>query len=738
MNGAKVHPLSLLRRRQKKQVMRIVKVRSNKIAEAVDRLPASSTAVTVVSDLTRSPMTKRQVAGAIFNWMQCILMLVLMLSQLLTVVWSDSSASKTGVYGRNPELGNYAISGYNDEPYSDRMLLCLRRGRRFGVLSVNEALAARSTIVESTDGTAVNGYRVVTRTGLATEQNTRTAYAKTCSLINSTLEYMYSVCDSLGYTNLTRDGLRIVDGVYSTTVSRIPGSLPVIIMPYWDNGLGSRYAIPGWDGHACMFRLTGLYQEVLMKNAYLYTVNRTVRESKTIEWLQKPGGKWKHGWYEDMDGQRWYTDVVSTNPENSNGLTARWFDMQAQRELNCSHPGECTQQIISSHWGKSLLITLKLQWLNSVAIANGYRYGLFYYEYKGQNIVTCVYDMATFISDASVVLLLVQWMMSMYALQRGYWKGITPWHNAGIGCLANSYSFNTLPLAMLPRLKTILAAFHTIGCEFEGEQKALGDSWFVMYPAIVEIVLIFSSLLNFVTKVFRRRMRGWMIATTIILLSAMHYLRAHIGESKRFGFDGRLSTVVGSDEYDALSLSTFFTLSGALRMNGNVWSLLVMKLAILLLNVLPLLFSKNMSLKCKQSISHRCCGIEKALSVRACNVGGIGLSRMYESFNTRSGGDQDHQIVAMNAYELVRLGFVVVGDRYLMSWDNWIIMTSAAPLQGIYALWNHRILVFRVHRSKGNTDCPTFWVSLQPDLLRVNDPKLQSIRFWDIDARPIE
>lgn len=621
-------------------------------------------------------------------------MLALMLSQLLTVVWSDSNVTKYGVYGRDPLMGTYAISGYNDEPYSDRTLLCIRKGRRFSVVSVNEALAAKSVIVESTDGTAINGYRVVNRTGLAIQHDTRVAYPKTCTLLNSTLEYVYSVCESLGYTNLTRDNFRIVNDAYSETISRIPGSLPIIIMSFWDNGIGARYAIPGGDGHACMFRLTGLYQEP-MKNTYLYTVNRTVREAKTIEWLQKPGGQWKNGWYEDPEGLHWYSDVVNTNPENANGFSARWFDLLMQRELNCSHLGACAGQIITSHWGKSLLITLRLQWLTSVAIANGYRYGLFYYEYKGHNIVTCVYDMATFISDASVVLLLVQWMLSMYALQRSYWKGITPWYNAGIGCLANSYSFNNLSLAILPRLKTILATFHTIGCEFEGDQKALGDSWFVMYPAIVEIVLIFNSLLNVLAKVFRRRMRDGMVAATIILLSSMHYLRAHIGESKWFGFDGRISTVVVSDEYDELSLISFLSLSGALRMNGNVRSLLAMKLVILLLNVMPLLFSANMSLQSKMSMSHRCCGIEKALSVRACNVGGIGLSRMYDSLIDCD----DRVVVAMNAYELVRLGFVVVGNQYLMSWDNWIFMTSAAPLREIYALWNHRILVFKVYKS---------------------------------------
>lgn len=135
-----------------------------------------------------------------------------------------------------------------------------------------------------------------------------------------------------------------------------------------------------------------------------------------------------------------------------------------------------------------------------------------------EQIVSCVYDMVMLISNASVILLVAQWILSMYALQRDYWKGISPWHNAGIGCLANSNSFNALPLTMLPRLKLITAAFYTIGCEFEGDQKALSESWFVIYPSIVGIVFISSSLINFFAKVFRRRMDDWTITISIVLL----------------------------------------------------------------------------------------------------------------------------------------------------------------------------------------------------------------------------
>lgn len=78
-------------------------------------------------------------------------------------------------------------------------------------------------------------------------------YTNMCSQLNATMDQIFSTCTELGYANTTRDSLRIVDDVNSPTLFRIPNSLPVIIMPYWDNGPSSRYAVPGWDGQACMF-----------------------------------------------------------------------------------------------------------------------------------------------------------------------------------------------------------------------------------------------------------------------------------------------------------------------------------------------------------------------------------------------------------------------------------------------------------------------------------------------------
>lgn len=246
-----------------------------------------------------------------------------------------------------PLLGPYAIDGSNDEPHSDRLLICNRKKRHFKVTSASTVLRNFATIVEDTSGTSVNGYRVVNRPGEIVDDATKIWYNNTCAMINATLDYIFSACNALGYVNLTRNKLRITDDIYSPRLYRIPNLLPVVIMPFWDNGPLSRYAIPGWDGHACVFRLGGKYEGTQEENAYPIAVNRTVRETKTEEWLNRRGGKWKNGWYEDTEGIRWYSDFMSTNPHTRFEIEARHFDMIRKQEVNCG--SECLTKT-ASRW----------------------------------------------------------------------------------------------------------------------------------------------------------------------------------------------------------------------------------------------------------------------------------------------------------------------------------------------------------------------------------------------------
>lgn len=367
-------------------------------------------------------------------------------------------------------------------------------------------------------------------------------------------------------------------------------------------------------------------------------------------------------------------------------------------------------------------------WLNSVAISNGHRYGLFLFESYELDIVKCVYDITNFTSDLSFAWLLVQWMLSMIAVQRGFFKRASAWHNTDIGCLSNSYSFEVLVITSLPRAKIIFAAFATVGCAFEGSQRALSDAWFVMYPAIVNVVLLQSSVVNVVAKIFRRRMRSRHLPIMITLLSLMHWLREQIATSHWFGFDGRLSTLVTPEEFQAMSLFELIMPSTGLRLSGNAKPLFMIKLLTLLVNTLPLVFSENMSLSSKRSRAHTSCAIEKNLCVRACNVGGLGHSELYRwgSFNTG-------RRLMMNSYELIRLGYIVVGDTYLMTWESWMPLVVVSLSRKVIRRRNMRLLVFQVIRIDGRE----FSIGTHPQLINLSDSRLLGIKWWDIDSRDL-
>jgi hypothetical protein len=96
--------------------------------------------------------------------------------------------------------------------------------------------------------------------------------------------------------------LRIVPGDDNSTMIALANTLPVIVLPYYDNSLNSRFTMPGSDGSACVFRLVDSPQGEA--NSILQGVSRLARETTTIALLGRPGGVWKNGWYEDLQGTR--------------------------------------------------------------------------------------------------------------------------------------------------------------------------------------------------------------------------------------------------------------------------------------------------------------------------------------------------------------------------------------------------------------------------------------------------
>ncbi|GAB9477807.1 hypothetical protein Gpo141_00014960, partial [Globisporangium polare] len=130
--------------------------------------------------------------------------------------------------------------------------------------------------------------------------------------------------------------------------------------------------------------------------------------------------------------------------------------------------------------------------MNSVAVSNGSRFGLFLYEGNIVTAVTSKYSIDILVSNLSLGLLLFRWLIAIILLQ----KSSNAVELTGIGCLSALRYFVFLPILLLPRLKTTLVAFFAVGCFFEGDQKALVEAWFVVYPAIGEFVLFYFSLLS--------------------------------------------------------------------------------------------------------------------------------------------------------------------------------------------------------------------------------------------------
>lgn len=69
-------------------------------------------------------------------------------------------------------------------------------------------------------------------------------------------------------------------------------------------------------------------------------VNRVFRE------IKQPGGVWKNGWYEDFDGDKWYADVLSTDPQSTGNITARQCVLVAGCELGCQNASDCLSKVI--------------------------------------------------------------------------------------------------------------------------------------------------------------------------------------------------------------------------------------------------------------------------------------------------------------------------------------------------------------------------------------------------------
>ncbi|KAJ0392876.1 hypothetical protein P43SY_001895 [Pythium insidiosum] len=657
-----------------------------------------------------------------YNWALWLLLSGLIFAQALGAVWNSVSYDQRLLYGRSPLDGPSAIAGFNDEPYSDRSLVCLQQGRFYRPHQLSVALASPSAqLVERQAVTLVNGYRVCSRHGLLLEPSTYDHYAGVCDTLALTLDGVIAACERLGY-NVTRDALRVVDGVDSDDIWLLRDSLPVVIMPYWDNALFGRYAIPGQDGGACVFRLAGRYDNPALGFAYLRGLTRSTREAKTVEWLRLPGGRWRHGWYEDpVLRMRWYSDVLSSDQRGPYGIAQRQFDTLAGGvEMDCVGSTVCDGVPYREHWGVQLFVEETIRWFNSVAVANGRRFGLFLYETSQRRTVTSVYSLELFISNFSLGCLLFRWMLCQIVLLRASRAGHTrlsetssELETIGVACLSSARYFHLLPLLLVPRLKMSLAAFWTVGCQFEGEQKPLSEAWFVVYPAIAECLLLGFSLLNLLAKLLRRRVSDVLFGPTLLFFVLLHYRRFALAQSGWLEIDGRISTVVTAREFEAAPLLSLFTTDLAFRLNGRVTSLFALKMAVLALNLLPLLVSESTSPRRRQASRQDppLCSVEKALAIRVSQSAGLGRTGGAAGLG-RTGGAYERleltpagaAVAVVRPYELARVGYVVIGDALLLSVGHWFWFMVSAPLRLVRPVVHLRVVAFSIRESHAAAD----------------------------------
>lgn len=719
-----------------------------------------------------SATTALRVLGALYAWALWAFMVALVGSQFLGIVWNTSERSGEAASPFPLSSGMRKIIEADESPYSDRAVACMLNKRRFSPKQLHLAISSSGVSASTVDAASrgINGFRVTPRDGtqLVLNAEARASYTTMCSLMAAVVDPVLDSCESLGY-NVTRDALRVAPSVDGDDLVYLPDSLPMLILPFADNYPYARVAVPGWDGSACMFDLAGISTDsspasAIASGAAFYMVGTSRAASEDFIARQVHSltgttvGAWRNGWYEveqsDGASSKWFGHAISTarTPDSEINVPQRQFKLQASggEELNCLIPGECQEITYSEVWKTpSITMDVTMSEYTSAVVANASRYGRYHTRVRSTTRIASQYDLATFISDVTVLAGLLRWGAALAALHCSHAaRRQTPYLSAGIGVLSCSRSFNFVPILLLPRVRVMLAAFATLGlgghaAVSAGDQSALLNAWFVVYPATAEFLVYFYCLLNWAGILFKRRVTDTLFGPTLIALCLLHFCRDSLA-SLWFDEDSTLSPSIEASEFAAAGLSTLFTSDLLVRLNSggskkNGLALFALKLALLGVNALFMIMpTRHTSFQARSRDTGVVCTTEQMLAFRASRVGGLGISGLYEQ--VRSEADGPDRSVLLRSYEVARLGYVIVGGKFLISIADWYKLLLLSPMRFVRRPTNIRIVLFVVHagdKGQASEDKPAV-VREGPFIVRVNDPRLCSINITDISIKSFQ
>lgn len=699
--------------------------------------------------------------GALYSWALWVFLMILVTSQILMIISNISTHAMDVTIGISPSLGMHTIAGSDDTPYTDRAVACVLEKRRYSPKQLYLALK-KGVTASSIDGyqNGVNGYRVVPRAGsqLTNTGEAKTSYATMCNLMAATVDVILDACESLGY-NVTRDGLRVVSGTDRTQPMFLPESLPVLILPFHDNLPYAKFAVPGWDGSACVFRLEGADVTNVANSAgdvvfYLIGASRVVRESFVSTHVMKQtrtsSGTWQNGWYHPDDtSSKWFGDAISTSQVAEAGIFApqRQFKLEGTTvaELDCTtSPSPCVPITYEESWSAPQIdMKTAVQEFTMASVANGSQFGVAYSHHAGKTQITYQYTLAALISAISMLAALLRWGAALSALHISHFvHRRIPYYSAGIGVLSCSRSFNFVPILMLPRLRVLLVIFASLGlggnaARQAGDQLALVDAWFVIYPAIVEMVLYFYCLLNWVGILFKRRTTDVLFGPSVIVFCFIHYFR-NATSSMWYDSSAPFQSIESAD-VETLSVFDLLAPETLLRFNGGGSKsvgigLFVFKLALLFANAAPMLISsRHTSFQSRSREQSSKNTTETWLAFSPSKLGGLGISDLYERNISPPGKNEPEpkrQHVLVSGYEVARLGYIVVGGKYLVGISAWYKLLLLSPMRLVRNPTNIRVVVFAISTSEVKKGIAI--VHGGPIIVRVNDSRLCSVNLTDI------